>query len=74
MSKKKPAVEVEWIDSMGSSGWHELKNADLRCRTVGILYEKKKDRIVIAQNESVHVYGDYIEIPVSAVKKIRKLK
>ena len=74
MSKEKPAVEVRWIDSMKSSGWHEHKLSNLECRSVGILYEKHKDRIVLALNSSQYVHGDYIEIPMIAVKKIRRLK
>lgn len=74
MKNKYPAVEVEWIDSMKSSGWHDFKKSDMRCRSVGILYDNTKDRIVIAQNKSSVGFGDYMEIPKAAVTRIRKLK
>lgn len=74
MSKEKPAVEVRWIDSMQSSGWHKYEKSDLACRSVGILYEKNKDNVVLAMNQSAYTHGDYITIPTIAITKIRKLK
>ena len=66
-------VIVEWIDSMSSGGWHDYKESDLTCYTVGMLYEDKKDRVVIAMNKSAHGYGDYMEIPKIAIKKVTRL-
>ena len=75
MSKKKtPAVRVDWIDSMGSSGWHEHRKSDLRCTSVGMLYDETDESVVIALNRSAYNHGDYIEIPKIAIKKITKLK
>ena len=75
MSKKEyPAVEVEWIDSINSGGWREVPKSDMSCRSVGMLVEKSKDRIILAQNNSAFCAGHYTEIPRIAVKRIRKLK
>jgi len=67
-------VYVEWIDSMGSGGWGIYKPGDMRCVSVGHLVQKTKDRVVIALSRSAHTDGDHMEIPMFAVKKIRRLK
>lgn len=71
-------VLVEWIDSAVTGGWNSkeaYKNpSDYSCVTVGILLNKTKDRIIIALNQSAHQYGEIIEIPLVAVKRIRKLR
>lgn len=78
MSKAKlNLVLIEWVDSIGSSGWkHDFEQSDMRCVSAGHLIEKTKDRIIIAMNKSLHAdgYGDYMEIPLCAVTKITKLK
>ena len=71
--KYKP-VAVYWLDSMGSAGWHTLKKSDLECVTVGHLYAKDKNRVTIALNRSAYGYGDYMEIPRKAVRRIKRLK
>ncbi len=72
--KTKPVV-VRWIDSMGTSGWNNLdKPTDMECTSVGHLIKKTKDRVTIAMNRSHYGNGDYMEIPMIAVKSIRKLK
>lgn len=67
-------ILVEWIDSMGQSGWGKHSEADLRCVTVGILIRKEADRIILAMNKSAHSHGEYMNIPLVAVRRIRKLK
>ena len=77
MSKKKTIpVCVEWIDSMGCAGWGDYTPSNMNCVSVGFLVEKNKDRVILALNKSLHVgrHGDYMEIPLCAVKRIRKLK
>ena len=70
-------VKVDWIDSMGTSGWGALgEPSDLNCSSVGFLKERSKDRIVIYQNLSHNrgTGGDYMEIPACAIKRVRTLK
>ncbi len=71
--KKNKNVEVEWIDSITTHGWRDYEPVDMNCRIVGILIDNNKENIVIAQNESVLGYGDYMTIPKVAVKRVRKL-
>jgi len=68
-------VLVEWVDSMGSSGWHqEYKISSLKCTTIGHYYAEYQDRIVVALNKSEYCYGDYMDIPRLSIKKITMLK
>lgn len=67
-------VLVEWVDSMGASGWRTADQANLKCVTIGNLLYKKKDRICVALNTSAYGNGDWIEIPICSVRKIKKLK
>lgn len=68
-------VYVEWIDSMSISGWNDNPSrSDLRCASVGHLIFKDKDRVRISLNKSAYQTGEVIEIPMLAVKKIKKLK
>lgn len=45
----------------------------MRCVSVGHLLKKTKKRVAICQNRSTHGDGDIIEIPMCAVRKIRRL-
>lgn len=76
MSKKCKIVIVEWVDSMGSSGWHDYTETNMDCVSAGHLIAVKKDRVVIAMNKSMHnsTYGDYMEIPKAAIKKISRIR
>lgn len=74
--KKFQAVEVDWVDSMNTSGWSGYERSDLRCRSVGMLVERTADRVVLSlqmHKKSLSV-GHIIEIPASAVKRVKKLK
>ena len=73
-AKRLPAVEVEWIDSVGTSGWGKYERTDMRCRSVGMLYSRDKDRIVLCLNQSAYSQGDYMEIPQSAIKRVTRLR
>ncbi len=74
--KEDRIVQVEWVDSSSSSGWHyEHKDTDLNCQSVGFLAEKNKTRIKIYQSKAMAGQkGEYMEIPMCAVKKIKYLK
>lgn len=68
-------VLVEWIDSVQTMGWGELHEpSDMRCVSVGILVSKTKDRLTLAVNYDGDSFGHFMEIPLVAIKKIRKLK
>jgi len=71
-------VYVEWIDSVGTSGWHPKSAAEhpsiMTCVTVGNLISKTKDRLIISLSTSQYQHGDIMEIPVIAVTKIKKLR
>jgi len=73
--KDKP-VKVDWIDSMNTSGWCDYTVTDMECTTVGLYYAETDERIVIAMNVShdSKTYGNYMEIPKCAIKKITRLK
>lgn len=71
-------VLVEWIDSTGSPGWNNqgkvmAEDYDLNIVSVGILLKKDKTRVTLAMGKSEYQYGDIIQIPLVAVKRIRKL-
>lgn len=68
-------VLVEWIDSIGVSGWHHVhEKSNMNCVSVGHLIKKDTDRIIICLNKNDQQHGELMEIPKVAIKKIRKLK
>lgn len=69
-------VVVEWVDSNSTGGWNDNHQpTDMSCVSVGLLVQELPDRIILAQSrEAGGWWGDFIEIPRVAVKKIRKLK
>ena len=68
------AVRVDWIDSTAQGGWGDYMETDMRCCSIGILIHKDKDVVVLAQNWSNSYLGEYITIPMVAVKKVKVLK
>jgi hypothetical protein len=46
----------------------------MRCATIGNLIRKDKDRLIIGQSRSKECHASTVEIPLSAVKLIRRLK
>lgn len=71
---KTAPVIVRWVDSMKASGWHDYKETGMECTSVGHLIKKTKERVVIAMNRSTCGDGDYMEIPMVAVKSVKRLK
>ena len=69
-------VHVSWVDSMGTSGWHNNidADADIRCESVGFLMDKTEKRVKIYMSKNAFQKGDVLEIPTVAVKKIKYLK
>lgn len=77
--KKRPLVEVEWIDSAMSYGW-KAAGGVTRCRTAGYLLKRGKKVIRIAMNQQDETrqhygaVGEVMAIPMSCVKRVRRLK
>ncbi len=69
----KPVI-VRWTDAMSTSGWCRGEDSDLACTTVGALLDKSTDRVKIALNSSAYGPGHVLEIPMSCVKSIKRLK
>ena len=81
-------VEVEWVDSNGTSGWLSTKRAKeiaderpLTCRSVGyVLSEDAEDRLSLVTSLADNLEGkdmgaaDIISIPVVSILKMRDLK
>ena len=84
--KKYQKVEIEWIDSSGSSGWRRDKEylgdeKFIDCKTVGYFIGKTKRTIQVIQSLNVHKNQDdsrnvdsMIQIPKVAINKIKLLK
>lgn len=74
-AKSHVPVIVSWIDSVQSLGCGELHSpSDMTCVSSGFLVSKTKDRITLAMNWDGAEFGQYMEIPRVAVKKLRRLK
>lgn len=73
--KQGDLVVVQWVDSIKTHGWVDIpQDIDTSCQTVGMFIQKQHNYITIALNKSAYGYGDYMSIPLCAVKKIRRLK
>lgn len=69
------AVRVDWIDSMAQHGWgHYDPEVEMACTSVGILVESRGDRVVLALSRSAYQHGDYLSIPRSAVRRVKRLR
>jgi hypothetical protein len=71
--------EVEWNDSAASGGWHKAQSylalPPVKCRTAGYLLENSKRRVLIVQSQNTEGFvSDGMNIPKSAVTKIKRLK
>ena len=80
--KKGDLVKIYWVDATTHPGWRNLEDDDLcvlDCITVGMLYCKNDISITVAlnwadNNTETGQFGDYMEIPMVSVIKIKKLK
>lgn len=75
---KAKIVYVEWLDSDSMHGWNGKNNLDHmvndqmhKCQSVGMLYKKTKDRIVLVQSIGESTVGEVLRIPMFAITKIR---
>ena len=69
-------VQVKWIDSAGPSRYW---NPDIELHadpvvTVGFLHKRTKKELVIIQSQASESLGGFLVIPMSAVRRIKKLK
>ena len=77
---KKPGalVEVHWTDSYTMHGWRGDEQPDgepLECRSVGYLVKRSKKVVVVCQNVSEQgSTGDWMTIPASCIRRVRRLK
>ena len=77
MAKRHPKarpVIVRWIDSISTGGWCNDPRSKMECTTVGHLVERTKKGVTVALNRSHYGNGDFIEIPASAIRSVRRLK
>ena len=74
---------VEWVDSMGSSGWQPLpdvgKTRPMTVKTAGFVVSEDEDHVTIIQSFDERrdgiAHGDnYICIPKFAIKHSRTLR
>lgn len=79
--KKNEVIEVIWDDAATTSNWHSrnvknLKNNDglVRCNTVGYFVRETKKAIQITQGYSEHDIKDTQSIPISTIRKTRRIK
>ncbi len=82
-SQKLPQiVEIEWVDSVGTSGWQGVEGRvaatltiDMDHRTAGYLLKSDPAFVVIAQSVGDHnpTCADTIQIPRRAIKRIVKI-
>jgi hypothetical protein len=73
-------VEVEWLDSVGDTGWQPVKKAratppKMRCLSVGYVFERRRGYVRLVQSLSDEDSVDNtISIPRSAIRKITPLQ
>jgi hypothetical protein len=70
---KRKVVLVKWIDSIETGGWGKKPESNMSCLSAGFLVEKTKDYILIALNVSAYSDGEYLQIPMVAVKSVKTL-
>ena len=67
-------VMVKWIDSMGTGGWENHGESRMEITSIGHMVRKTADRVTIVQSKSHYNRNEQLEIPMVAVKSIKKLK
>jgi hypothetical protein len=76
--KQMRLVEIHWVDAASDSGWQGQKapgDETVDCRTVGYLLKRDSRVITVAQNVSHHgSTGEWMTIPVSCVRRVRRLR
>lgn len=76
-------IEVQWTDSMSARGWRtkeetdELLNDNPIIHSIGYLFKKDKKKIAIVgsvDHQKEPNTNQYQEIPMSAVRSVRRLR
>jgi hypothetical protein len=73
-------VEVEWLDSVGDTGWQPVNKAHaappkMRCLSVGYVFERRRGYLKLVQSLSAEdAVDNTISIPRSAIRKITPLQ
>ena len=69
-------VEVRWVDTMGTSGWHSVAEgrSDPEIVSVGHLIERTRTHVLLAAHSCHYRPGDYTQIPIEVVRRVRRLK
>jgi len=74
---KPKLVMVFWIDICSAPEWQPKDNVELDpapCISVGWIVKKDKDTLTIAADQNEGDFGSITTIPMSNVKKIKKLR
>ncbi len=70
-------VEVLWEDSQNWGGWRQKDSYNFEetmlCRTVGYFVKKTDKYLCLAQSENEPSWDNIMQIPQSAIKKIKNL-
>ena len=68
-------VLIEWVDSTAVGDWTGDDDVELaKCRTMGFLLQKNKDRVVVAQSTSdIAHYDNRFGIPRGCIRSIKTL-
>jgi len=82
MAPKKPPsaldttklVLVEWLDALAQGEWHEAKNEDLRCKTVGFVVFENDEQIELAGTITEGMCNNSITIPKRMITKRKEVK
>ena len=82
MSKARPLVRIDWVDSCRHEGWRNpsdvVGRSDLRCTSIGFLVDDSPDSLVIASHIAWPegpdpLVGAMQSIPRCSVTKISRL-
>jgi hypothetical protein len=67
-------VLVEWLDALAQGEWHEAKQEDLRCKTVGFVVFENDEQIELAGTITEGMCNNSITIPKRMITKRKEVK
>ena len=67
-------VLVEWLDALAQGEWHEAKQEDLRCKTVGFVVYEDDEQIELAGTITDGMCNNSITIPKKMLTKRKEIK
>jgi hypothetical protein len=74
--KKFDPIEIDWIDSTRHEGWtlkKDIEYGEIECKAIGYFLHKDKKVIAICQGTAKDEVLSILEIPLKAVKKVRRV-